>query len=709
MPSDEEDKRKKDKEESSSSSSDDSSDSGSDSEDSDAEVGPVVPPSALAATDEAADKDADNKGKDEEEDDDDGEPKAKRPRKKVLAFEKQFLEDLPNGDRYEKSFMHRDVVQHIVVSRSGGFVMTGSADGHVKFWKKDAEGFEFVKHFRAHLAGVTDMRVNVNGTLLITVSAGDKHGKVFDVQNFDMINILKFHGVMNGESSDNNTSSDTPICCEWVHKSDDVVAAVAVAFDSSRKILIFDGKGESVPIRVLEKFHMKPVEALRFNPHFNVCVSADRAGMIEYWHGPQGDYAIPDKRTVMFDSKLDTDLFELAKNKTFPLSLDVAPNNGKLFAAFCHDRKIRVFRFLSGKLYCVIDESLSHYIKLQSEKKIFQAMDFNRKISNEKDLEKSGEGQHSSSSSAPPPPLHGCNVVFDKTGNFILYPTLTGVKIVNIYSNKSCGVIGNGENLRFLNIALSQGSDDVSKPSSSAMPASIEQHVSDNPSIVQKGARAEPILFCTAHKKNRFYLFTRSSPKESGGDRDVFNEKPSQEERLAAVADEQLLPGSRAKLYENATIHTSLGDIYIKLFAKECPKTVENFCALARTNYYNNNVFHRVIKQFMIQTGDPTGIGTGGESSFGHEFEDEFHPKLRHDRPYTVSMANAGPNTNGSQFFVTVVPTPWLDNKHTVFGRVTKGMDVVLAISNVKTHPKSDKPYDDITTVSVSLKDPIKL
>lgn len=139
------------------------------------------------------------------------------------------------------------------------------------------------------------------------------------------------------------------------------------------------------------------------------------------------------------------------------------------------------------------------------------------------------------------------------------------------------------------------------------------------------------------------------------------------------------------KIFDNAVIHTSKGDIHVKLFSKECPKTIENFCVHSRNGYYNGNIFHRVIKGFMVQTGDPTGTGCGGESIWGGEFCDEFVPTLRHDRPYTVSqshikiegqkdvdspvipsstpnqtqlsMANGGPNSNGSQFFITVLPT----------------------------------------------------
>ena len=133
---------------------------------------------------------------------------------------------------------------------------------------------------------------------------------------------------------------------------------------------------------------------------------------------------------------------------------------------------------------------------------------------------------------------------------------------------------------------------------------------------------------------------------------------------------------------------------------RDSPRTVENFTTHAANGYFDGVIFHRVIKGFMVQTGDPLGDGTGGTSIWGHEFEDEFHRALRHDRPFTVSMANAGPNTNGSQFFITTAPTTWLDNKHTVFGRVVHGMDVVQGIEKVKV-TKADKPLMDIKIISV--------
>jgi len=137
-----------------------------------------------------------------------------------------------------------------------------------------------------------------------------------------------------------------------------------------------------------------------------------------------------------------------------------------------------------------------------------------------------------------------------------------------------------------------------------------------------------------------------------------------------------LLEIDTKKKYQ-ATLSTDKGDIVIDLFADKVPNTVNNFVFLARQGYYDDTIFHRVIADFMAQGGDPTGTGMGGP---GYQFADEFDRSLKHDKPGILSMANAGPDTNGSQFFITHVPTPWLDFKHSVFGQVVKGMDVVMSI-----------------------------
>jgi peptidyl-prolyl cis-trans isomerase B (cyclophilin B) len=146
-----------------------------------------------------------------------------------------------------------------------------------------------------------------------------------------------------------------------------------------------------------------------------------------------------------------------------------------------------------------------------------------------------------------------------------------------------------------------------------------------------------------------------------------------------------------------ATIKTDKGDIVIDLFASKTPNTVNNFVFLARQGFYDGTIFHRVIANFMVQGGDPTGTGMGGP---GYKFKDEFDPSLKHNKPGILSMANAGPGTNGSQFFITHVPTPWLDGKHSVFGEVREGMDVVNAIP-VRDPQRPEYPGIKIQSVEI--------
>lgn len=147
-----------------------------------------------------------------------------------------------------------------------------------------------------------------------------------------------------------------------------------------------------------------------------------------------------------------------------------------------------------------------------------------------------------------------------------------------------------------------------------------------------------------------------------------------------------------------ATFRTDKGDIKVKLFASKVPNTVNNFVFLANEGFYDNTIFHRVINDFMAQGGDPTGTGMGGP---GYKFKDEFDSSLRHDKPGILSMANAGPNTNGSQFFITHVPTPWLDNKHSVFGEVIEGLDVLLSIPERNPNLRAS-PAVHLHTIEIS-------
>jgi peptidyl-prolyl cis-trans isomerase A (cyclophilin A) len=148
-----------------------------------------------------------------------------------------------------------------------------------------------------------------------------------------------------------------------------------------------------------------------------------------------------------------------------------------------------------------------------------------------------------------------------------------------------------------------------------------------------------------------------------------------------------------------AVFETSKGTFKIELFEDKAPKTAKNFIDLANKNFYNGTKFHRVIDGFMIQGGDPNGNGTGGP---GYTIPDEFQSSLKHDSAGILSMANRGPNTGGSQFFITLAPTPWLDNKHAIFGKVIEGLEVVKAIGKVKTGP-NDKPVEDVVIKHITI------
>ncbi|KAF9596982.1 hypothetical protein IFM89_014696 [Coptis chinensis] len=526
--------------------------------------------------------------------------------KRPLQFEQAFLDSLPWANMYEKSYMHRDVVTHVSIS-AVDFFITGSSDGHLKFWKKKPVGIEFAKHFRSHLGPIEGLAVSVDGLLCATISS-DHSVKIYDVVNYDMMVMIRLPYI--------------PGSVEWVYQQGDVKAKLAIGDRDSANVHIYDARSGSNDPIISKEIHMSPVKVMKYNHVFDTVVSADGKGLIEYWC--PATLQFPEDR-VKFRMMSDTNLFEIVKCKTTVSAIEVSLD-GKQFVITSPDRRIRVFWFKTGKLRRVYDESL---------------------------------------------------------------------EIVNLHTNKVARILGKVENNdRFLRIALYQG-DKNSKKLRKVPAAQANVNESKEP-------LTDPTLLCCAFKKHRIYLFSQREPEEpedASKGRDVFNEKPPPDE-LLAVSD--IGKSVTTSLPDSVIFHTTMGDIHMRLYPEECPKTVENFTTHCRNGYYDNLIFHRVIKGFMVQTGDPLGDGTGGQSIWGREFEDEFHKSLRHDRPFTVSMANAGPNTNGSQFFITTVATPWLDSKHTVFGRVVKGMDVVQGIEKVKTD-KTDTPYQDVKILNVTV------
>lgn len=574
----------------------------------------------------------------------------------------------------------------------------------MKFWKKQEIGIEFVKHYRGHLGVVTAVSTSADGGMFASAGS-DKTLKVFDVVNFDLINMIKLDYIPRA------------IC--WIHRKGRAEVTLAVAEEDSTMIRLYDGRGTGEPIAEIASVHRKPVHLLSYLEPLNCIISADEGGMVEYW-SPEEPYEKPSSSSHagLWEFKASTDLFDFKKKKSVPTSLNFSPDYKRFVTHSLPDRTLRVFDSFSGKILSRYSEDLTTIQELQTAGTSgarLDEMEFGRRLAQEKQLDKQATEPGAVNASQG---LRTMNAVFNETGHFIVYPTMLGIKIVNTYTEEMSVLLGKDETVRYLNVSLFQGIGGNQKKSIK----SLALMASDNPAAASPSANGglgdqdvqDPTLFCTGHRKERFYLFTRLEPdhnprSKGGSERDVFNEKPSREEQTIASG---ALPGgtsgssslSKASRQSNtsAILHTTLGDIHLKLFPSQVPKTVENFVGLAKKGYYNQVIFHRVIARFMLQTGDPLGDGTGGESLWGSHFEDEIVKELKHDQPYTLSMANAGPGTNGSQFFITTVPTPWLDGKHTIFGRCTSGMDVVHRIERCKVDG-NDKPREEIRILNITL------
>ncbi len=290
-------------------------------------------------------------------------PAAKRRRahKMDAAREKLLLDQLPSAEMYEKSYMHRDIVTHVGFSQSTQFLVTASADGHVKFWRKMITGIEFVKHYKAHLKEVVGLAISADGLRLATTSV-DRSVKFFDVLGFDMVHMLSLDFIPG------------PSCC-WAFPKGAVIPKIVLSEKDSHVLRVFHAEGarqESALLHVLDTIHTAPVTVLAYNVVTNVMISGDTKGMLEYWSPDTYESLLKAPRTsetvatavdsthvISFRFKMETDLFALAKHKTYATTLDISAS-GADFVVTATDALIRVFRFRTGTLlsiyiyiYCV--------------------------------------------------------------------------------------------------------------------------------------------------------------------------------------------------------------------------------------------------------------------------------------------------------------------------------------------------------------------
>lgn len=579
---------------------------------------------------------------------------------------------LPSNPVYHRSYMHRSVVTHVSVTPTT--IIVASADGRVTFWNRDLrdspselprdsqEGrsvqkpteasskpitLTFIKSFQAHRGRLSVLHVTSGNDICLTLSDLDSTLKLFNVHTYDMSQFAQL--------------SFTPACslCTISNPDrvvipfrDEPVLAVILLHDISAAPRHF-----SIPLK-------SQLSQVAYVPKFSALILCDIASVLSYAAAPlhqhcveTSDDDVDETRNktsacnpsphdtlslrvphVTFRTRLHTDLYTHAKAHTKITCIAVSPT-GAAFATTSLDCRVRIFDFLTGRLRRVFDETPPI---LQSRPSSIPSGQFVRRLAREKQLQADRDA------------LSQVNIVWDESGSFLLYATVLGIKVVHIATNHVSTILGLQESaVRFTCIGVAHA---------------IATAVDDTSQSGTQLDSITPLLVASAFESERIFLFGSGTSIQEES-RDVCNEKPMAR-KFASVSDagkNTRAAGNGSNLPSWATLHTTVGDISIELFRSSAPRTVENFSTHARNGYFNGVPFHRVIKSFMIQTGDPEGDGTGGESIWGGEFDDEIDNTLRHD-PGTVSMANAGPNTNGSQFFIVCGPSSHLDGKHTIFG-----------------------------------------
>lgn len=528
------------------------------------------------------------------------------------------LWDIPTSAHYKVSFAHRKVVTKVVTSLKHGYVITASDDGIVKFWKRQPadsqECLEFVKSFTAHIGSVVALAVSHGDGGDTAASVGsDNCIKLYDVSTFDVTGMIK--------ASDESTT--TLGCHASFLGQDQSMLAVSNTVDNS--ILIYSTITLSPdPIKIIQ-LHASPITSMAYNSIHRCMISADLKGILEIWDCTVDKVGSPPTKTdngIAYASKMETQLYELMRKKTYCIALAVSPT-GTHFCVYGADLKIRLYNHASGNIVVTYDERPKVYDE-SFAKYGMDAIDYGRRAAVEREMAQETTLTGGVVTRDVLTTSHQfLNLSFDPSGKMLLIPTCVGIKLINWESNKLVTIIGkkDASTLRFVNICLCIGDAKVNRQMQLARSGGSSAAMDH-----EKIAKSDALFIALAFRKKRLYVFSHDDPLETEDvdedvmlRRDVLNEPPDADDRLVMDGI-----SAKDKVGSEAILRTTMGDIHFKLFPDEVPRTIENFVGHSKSGYYDGVIFHRVIKGFMLQTGDPLGDGTGGESIWGGEFEDEF-------------------------------------------------------------------------------------
>ena len=545
--------------------------------------------------------------------------------------------DIPLSEHYHVSWMHAAVVTSAVTSLKHGYVITASADGIVKFWKRlqvdgpDAASadqgppcLEFVKSFTAHAGSVLSLAMDEEesgGDMCCSVGA-DGLLKFYEVSTFDALTMI-VTGKQLGAAS-----------C-WLREPTSSVKIFCVSAADSGSLYLYAVEALTL-LQTLTLHGGNCVTCLLSLPQKNCVLSTDSKGIIELWSTfnvstsagkeieQEENTATTDGTTtssiehlrvggpctsrngVDFSSKMDTDLYALLRKKTHCLAATATPL-GSHFALYSADHKIRIFDFKTGKVVVTFDERLDKVYDRAFSTFGLDSIEYGRRAALEREMIQestvfsAGLPSQAKSSLASIVPQR-LSIQFDLSGRYLLVPTLVGIKVIDWLRHKLVKVIGKADasQLRFCSICLAPGDAKVNRQMQLARKASTKTSADAEANGSADGVN-DALLIALAYNKRRVFVFSHidpladpDAPEDAHNRRDIWNEAPTVDEKVHTGA--HTLIEQSAKLAKKAILRTTKGDIHIQLFVSQVPKTIENFVGHAKSGYYDNVIFHRVIK-----------------------------------------------------------------------------------------------------------------